>query len=76
MTASNKATDRLCTTTNHGRPRLCENASTVEEQHMEVDIEVQGTAEALDQGDRARLGRLVVRKLRAAAAAPRFRFLA
>jgi len=25
---------------------------------MEVDIEVQGTAEALDQGDRARLGRL------------------
>lgn len=30
----------------------------VEKQHMEVNIEVQRTAEALDQGDRAGLGRL------------------
>ena len=30
----------------------------VEEQHVEVDVEVQGAAEALDQGDRACMGRL------------------
>jgi len=29
----------------------------IEEQHMKVDIEVERTAEALDQGNRASLGR-------------------
>jgi len=41
------------------RPDRAFDVHPVEEQHIKVDVEVEGTTEALDQSDRAGSGRLV-----------------